>query len=112
LQCLKVVRDSKKTKFLSLAFEIMDRLPPISSQQAFARILRLYLKPLDRKVNLKKAIEIAEESVKLNPPLPSRLFKELAEALKEELNAEGEEEKQKAKKEVKEAIVRLFYYHF
>ena len=112
MQCLKVVRDSKKTKFLSLAFEIMDRLPPISSQQAFARILRLYLKPLDRKVNLRIAIEIAEEVTKELPPLPSRLFKELAKALENELNAESEEEKQKAKEEAKKAIVRLFYYHF
>ncbi|RLI86007.1 MAG: hypothetical protein DRP01_05050 [Archaeoglobales archaeon] len=84
------------------AFEILSNeilnSKPVNSAQAFARILRLYLKPLDRRKNLEEAIEIAEE-FKAYPPLPSRLFKEMADALREE-------------GDVKEAVVKLFYYHF
>ena len=90
------------TEFLPLAKEVILRLPPISSLQAFARVLRLYLLYLDQhdESYLNKALEIAESEAKAYSNLPSSLFVYLAEALKS---------LDKAK--VVDAFMRLFYCH-
>ncbi len=89
-------------EFLPLAKEVILRLPPISSLQAFARVLRLYLLYLDQRDEsyLNKALEIAESEAKAYSNLPSSLFAYLAEALKS---------LDKAK--VVDAFMRLFYCH-
>jgi len=61
----------------------------------FARILRLSMENKREEV-----IKIAEHGIEKASPLPSRLFSQAAEAIKN--NAE---------KKFKEAMVKLFFYH-
>jgi len=72
-----------------------------SSWQALARIMLFYI------VNdLRYAQKLAEYASEAYTKLLNRLFKELAEAIKREI--EGDKN---AKEEVKRAFVKLFYYH-
>ncbi len=102
----ELTKDKKAGEALSRITKITLNSQPINSQQAFARALRLYLSG-----SIEKAISLAENISTDIPPLPSRLFRELAKALREELNAKNEDEKAKAKEKVKSAFVRLFYLH-
>jgi hypothetical protein len=101
---LKAGESIENTTFLDPAKEIILNAPPVWSTQALARILRLYLNG-----EYTKAIDIAEEEAKEYSKLLSILFKELAQALREELNSPND---QRAKQKVREAFVKLFYYHF
>jgi len=71
------------------------------SDQALVRIMLFYIAN-----DLEYAQKLAEYASEVYSKLSSRLFKELAEAIKRE--REGDKD---AREEVKKAFVKLFYYH-
>jgi hypothetical protein len=61
--------------------------------------------------DLKTAKALAESiSTLLLSKVPSEIFKELAEAIDEEIKAKSDAKKEKAQEKVKIAFVKLFYY--
>ncbi|AAB99245.1 TPA: hypothetical protein HA335_05465 [Methanocaldococcus jannaschii] len=73
--------------------------------QALARIMFFYI------VNdLETAKNLAKITSPYLPKVPSKLLKELSEAIEEEIKAKSDIEKEKAKEKVKKAFVKLFYY--
>jgi len=77
-----------------------------SSDQALVRIMFFYIVG-----DLKSAKDLASEVSSLHPPVLSNLFRELAEGINEEIKAKSDAEKEEARKKVKEAFVKLFYWH-
>jgi len=86
--------------------EVIEREPiwciVFNSTQALARVMLFYI------ANYLEYAQILADKVSkiFYAKLPSRLFKELAEAIKRE--REGDKD---AKEDVKRAFVKLFYYH-
>lgn len=88
-------KDKKGLIFKFVAERILTE-DPSYSDQALARILRLYLSN-----DVEGAKALSERVAKAYPPLLSKLFKELSEAL-----GSGDKEK------IKLAFLKLFYLHF
>ena len=73
--------------------------------QALTRIIFFYVTG-----DLKTAKALAVEKSKVSPKILSELFKELAEAIDEEIKAKSDYEKENAQEKVKKSFVKLFYY--
>ena len=73
--------------------------------QALTRIMFFYI------INdLETAKKLAKAKSLEYPKIPSELFKELSEAIEEEIKAKSDNEKHLAKEKVKKAFVKLFYF--
>jgi hypothetical protein len=75
------------------------------SSQAIARTMFFYIIG-----DLKTAKALAEFKSSYYPKVLSEIFKELAEAIDEEIKAKSDAEKEKAQEKVKRAFVKLFYF--
>ena len=74
------------------------------SPQSLARIMFFYITE-----DLETAKELAKVKTSDYPKVLNNLFKELSEAIEEELKAKSDDEKHLAKEKVKKAFVKLFY---
>ncbi len=75
------------------------------SDQLLTRIIFFYVTG-----DLETAKGLSESTSAQFPKIPSELFKELANAIDEEMKAKSDYEKEKAQEKVKKSFVKLFYY--